>query len=168
MYESASLQQSIKQFQNIDNLSDMDLWVLREFVSFWILDMLDSAFIADAYVGFNAKVCITTNDIFLNFETSLDQVTAALGLEPRRRAYIINKFDEFKETQKFHGMQQRCDQWIEHVLSNQAGHSPCITVFDEAYVQAKLRTMGFEIRCYRLNEFPKESSNLAVLLYPAD
>ena len=63
-------------------------------------------------------------------------------------------------------MQNRCDNWIGEILNtNKDTVNPCLSIIDESYIQYRLRIHGYEIRCFGLNNFPKTSNKLRLLLY---
>jgi hypothetical protein len=44
-------------------------WILREFISSWIQDCFDTGYSTEKYQHVPHKMCITTQDIFLDFST---------------------------------------------------------------------------------------------------
>jgi len=59
------------------------------------------------------------------------------------------------------GRQAKIDKWIEDVLNNIPSISPCKTIYEEAYVQAKLKQRNWDIQCADLDDFPKVASQLS-------
>ena len=98
---------------------------------------------------------------------SIIRVVDALGLELIAEQEKLDSIhNEFVSRQKFHLIQTRCETWIDHVLFGDYNvPSPCLTLFDEAYVQHLLRNRGYEIECDSLDAFPKSSGPLRKKIY---
>ena len=78
---------------------------------------------------------------------------------------MIHNQSNWITRQRYHNSQQRCNTWIQDVLSNNDTVSPCQTMLDEAYIQHCLREKGYEIRCDGLDVFPTTSRDLRELIY---
>lgn len=145
------------------------VWIVREYISFVIFDVV-ACETYNFYYNYNsdAAVKLPTTALFEeNFFKVFVAIAKDLGLQVVNDGGALKDYhQDFLNKQKFHGIQQKCDIWTNNVINNNPALSPCQTIFDEAYVQAKLRILGFEIQCYNLNEFPKNSVELHKLLIP--
>ena len=148
-----------------DSWTTEQVWSLREWASFWLLDLF-----ANTY-QYNPKADITTNHLFAEDENVFPQAIIALinkqGLSVNADLETI-KFNHanWQSSQQYHNLQNRCDKWVDEIITTQENTaSPCITLLDEAYVQNRLRSQGYEIRCFNLNTFPKTSNELRQLIY---
>lgn len=154
--------------QKISNWKGSSVWEDREWISFFILDLFNCESYK-FYHELDAVSRVSTNVLFDdNFIEIFDNVVTALDLRIINTHAVIEQFHRnFLYKQKFHNIQHKCNNWVNSIISGKATTTPCVTIFDEAYVQACLRNLGFEIRCFELNEFPKDSAELKKLLIPA-
>lgn len=141
-------------------------WIVREFVSTWISELLNDCYSEKKYQLVPNKLCITTNDILLDCQNTLLKVFDVLNLQSKvSESDIMTNHQDFLNAQKYVGSQIRCDQWCDDVLKGKYSNTPCQTIFDEIYVQDRLRTKGFEIKCDKLDEFPLTSTALIEIIY---
>lgn len=165
LFPENTINKNLKKFDT--NWDDTNLWQMREFISFWIDDVLKSDF--DSYTDVEARWQLSSLDLFNpEFVKTFVSIASALGLSNLKIEDFSAHQKNFVSLQKFHNIQLRCEQWVDDVIKGIDSLSPCITVIDEAYVQQLLRKCGYEITCYDLNQFPKNSKTLANLLYSTD
>jgi len=152
-------------FQINEQWNDTQDWAIREWISFWILDVF-----AAAYTN-NTNADLTTDQLFDTnkdtFPELLIRLIKKLGLSVNADIDIIKtNHANWQKQQQYHNLQKRCDKWISEIINTKENTpSPCITILGEAYVQNRLRSYGYEIRCFELNVFPKTSNELRSLLY---
>lgn len=147
------------------NKNISDIWKLREDISFWIEDLLNNSY--NSFIEKINKNCLTidVNSLFDNFLITINYAFAELSLDKTvSDDVILKKHNDFLELQKNHNKQIKVKTWIDHVIDNNNLISPCDTIFDEAYAQNLLRKAGYEIKCYNLNTFPKNSQDLRNLI----
>lgn len=147
-------------------LNNCPNWIFREYISFFIKDSWSFGYDRNFYEKFPSDIKIETNQLFDVSNSAVIDIIHNLGLS------LVCDFDEIKEstkywigTQKFHNIQNKCDSWINSIISNSYQKNPCLTIIDEAYVQMELRKMGYEIRCDGLIEFPESSLDMHKLVY---
>lgn len=150
-----------------DNFDDQTpVWILREFFSLWIVDCFNNGYSVGKYYNVNSKISITTQDIFLNFMPTLISICDVLQLEINiDKELIIKNHTNFLNLQKYHNSQLKCHQWVNDIITGTTSASPCLTIFDESYVQHLLRESGFELQCNGLNIFPTTSTDMKKLIY---
>lgn len=152
-------------FQISEQWCNMEDWAIREWISFWLPDCF-----AAAYTN-NINADLTTDQLFDTNEDIFPELIIGLikklGLSVNADIDIIKtNHVNWQKKQQCHNLQKRCDKWISEILNTQEDtESPCVTVIDEAYVQNRLRSHGYGIRCFGLNTFPKTSNELRQLLY---
>lgn len=140
-------------------------WALREWISFWLPDILAAAYQP------NTNADITTDQLFNKnndiFVKEITRLIKKLGLSIDVDINTIKtNHAEWQKKQQHHNMQYRCDNWIGEILNtNKDTVNPCLSIIDEAYVQYRLRMHGYEIRCFGLNNFPTTSIEFKLLLY---
>jgi hypothetical protein len=141
-------------------------WILREWCSFWIDDVLKESYNTVPYTTLQSVHQLSTQDIFENFEESIKQIVQILGLTITVDWDIINaQHQEFLSLQKFHNSQIRCHQSVHNLLAGINCDMTLDSIFDEAYVQHLLRQQNLEIQCDGLNNFPTSAQDLKTILY---
>jgi hypothetical protein len=141
-------------------------WIIREWCSFWIDDVLDKSIDATEYKKLTATIQITTQDLFENWLESLTQIASSLNLTFTVDESIMKKQHEtFVKLQKFHNSQLRCQNYVSDLLAGNDNEMILHSVFDEAYIQHLLRKHNIEIHCYNLNEFPNTVQKLKNITY---
>lgn len=147
--------------------SEVPRWILREFFSYWIMDCFNNG--GYSYKNYQAipnKLIIDTQDIILNFETTFDKICQVLDLTKIVDDKILKQNHEnFLLAQQYRDSQLKCEEWVNLVVEGNEALSPCQTIFDEAYIQYLLRTLGYEIKCDGLNNFPLSTLEMAPLIY---
>ena len=141
-------------------------WIMREWCSFWITDVLDYSYNSDAYSKINSTVRLSTQDIFENWMESFAQLALRLNLDLTVDANTIQKqHEQFLKLQKFHNIQLRCNQYVDDVINGVDSSATLYSIFDEAYIQQLLRQHNIEIRCNELDVFPTTTQQLRTLMY---
>lgn len=141
-------------------------WIIREWTSFWINDMLNDWADPTKYKEVNSVVQFSTQDIFENWSNTLTKVVTKLGLTFSVDQDIIQKqHKKFLALQKLHNSQHRCHQYVNELLVGNDIKMTIHSIFDEAYIQHLLRQHGLEIQCNELNIFPTTTQQLKNLTY---
>lgn len=141
--------------------ADVPRWILRELFSMLIQNCLTNAYAPEKYSNIPNKIVINTQDIILNFENTFDLICTAIDLKKTVDIKTIRKNHQtFLSLQHYCNIQLYCDQWVDAVIEGNEQQSPCKTIFDEAYIQHRLRVKGYEIKCQDLNHFPVSSSTM--------
>jgi hypothetical protein len=142
-------------------------WILREWFSFWIQHCWDDGYNINSYKQITSKLQISTQDIFENIFQKLTECATIIGKKLRTNSEtILFNHSQFIKNQKFHNAQVKCQHWVDQILYNETEYpSPCITIFDESYVQYLLRNQNFEIQCDQLNKFPLSSLEMKKIIY---
>ena len=141
-------------------------WILREWCSFWISNVLDKAYDSTTYSVLPYTATLCTVDIFENYIETLTRIVMSLKLELVVDTETIQKqHQEFLRLQKYHNSQQRCTNYAHDLINN--NHSDMIvnSIFDEAYIQHLLRQHNYELQCEDLDIFPKNTQHLKQLIY---
>jgi hypothetical protein len=141
-------------------------WILREWCSFWIDDVLKQSYNTIPYMTLQSLHQLSTQDIFENFQESLTQIVQVLELTITvDQEQINNQHREFVSLQKFHNSQIRCHQYVRDLLAGINCNMILHGIFDEAYIQYLLRQQDLEIQCDGLNTFPTSTQLLRTVLY---
>lgn len=147
--------------------AEVPRWVLREFFSLWIDNFLTTAYNKDVYKKLPSDYICTTDDVINNLPKVIDDICHALKLTLTVTESVIEQNHvNFLSAQHFIGHQARIDNWVDQILTAHAEHAnPCQTIFDECWIQHRLRTHGWEIECHALNELPSTSSDFRKIIY---
>jgi hypothetical protein len=141
-------------------------WIMREWCSFWISDVLDQSYNSGEYNKIPATAQISTQDIFENWPQSFSQLALSLNLVVTVSIDTIKKQHEnFLQVQKSHNIQFKCHQYVSDLLNNVDNELVLNSIFDEAYIQHLLRQHNLEIRCDGLDVFPSTTQQLKTLTY---
>ena len=141
-------------------------WIMREWCSFWITDVLDHSYNLDEYNKLNSTVKLSTQDIFENWTESFAQISLLSGLTVTVDVDTIKKqHKQFLQLQKFHNIQLRCEQYVDNLINGIDSDMTLHSIFDEAYIQQLLRQHRIEIQCNGLDIFPSTTQQLKTLTY---
>jgi hypothetical protein len=141
-------------------------WIMREWCSFWINNVLENSYNPAKYLDLNSVVQLTTQDIFENYIELLTETVSKLGLTITVNLDIIHKQHEnFLSVQQLHNSQLRCEKHVYDLLNGNNTNITLYSIFDEAYIQHLLRCNNLEIQCDSLNIFPTTTQQLKNLTY---
>ncbi len=140
-------------------------WMIREYLSYKIDQIMFTCYERNFMLTYQSQ--IKTTDFFDNFLPAFVQLVDSLKLKFKLPVtQIVEQNQKFVQNQKFHGIQQVCDRYVQAAIDGSIMPNPCVTIFDEAYVQSQLRKQGWEIKVDNLNHLPN-AQDLAKILYPA-
>lgn len=141
-------------------------WIMREWCSFWIEDVLAESYVFEDYIQLPATIRITTEDIFNNWSESFGTICKQLGLvQTVDTKTITEQHDKFKALQKFHNSQLKCHQFVTNLVNHADSAIDVNSIFDEAYIQHLLRLQHINIKCDMLNVFPCTTNELRSVTY---
>lgn len=144
-------------------------WIAREFISFWLKHTLEDGYDKSKYLDLPHVKSFCCQDLFeRDCFMMLSDLCHALNLDLIETSENVrHNHMTFLSVQRFHNMQIKCENFIESCLDTTdcaVMKSPCVTIFDEAFVQYRLRETGWDIECNELFEFPSDSSRLRHLM----
>lgn len=150
---------------NYTHWSQMQIWELREWISLfyeeWVQEWID----AKSHVPPN-WFTVSSGDILENTRETFLKIINYVGEFDHD---LENEFTEFikvwKEKQQYlldeHNLIKNI---VESTVSKTLYTWPKLNLISTAIVQKRLRDQGYEIKCYNLNDFPTNSSDLYNLL----
>jgi hypothetical protein len=168
LYPNDEIEKKLSQNWNYPHQLDNHTpqWILREWCSFWIKDCLSRSYDALRYEKFTNANKINTQNIFENLADVIFLLAEKLNLKVLVGVDEMNSIQKkFVDAQQLHNIQKKCVAWVDDVIENRNSTSPCLTIFDQSYVQHLLREKGYEIRCNELNAFPSSAEELRALIY---
>ena len=147
-------------------ISQVPNWIVREFLSLYLPPKWYSM------ISWRPDPrCVQINikqDLFYNFEHTINKIASQCQLKLTKPiSSILGLHSEMISLQKYCGQDDICNQIIESVTN----HLPFdwykhpLTILSEAWIQWRLRNLGYEIRCHGIDLFPTNSVQLQELLY---
>lgn len=164
-----AIQERLKEGWQYTDIFDNNIprWILREYCSFWQTDSWTHGYNNDRYLALPHVYHFSCQTMW---HSDMWQLLNIIAQQVNREIHapeeiVRSNHQAFLNCQQYHGIQLRCEQFVKDTINSIHTTSPCISVFDEAYVQHILRTQGYEIQCYNLNQFPNTSTQLAEIIY---
>ena len=142
-------------------------WILREWCSFWLTSCLDQIYSNKKYDQISSDFILRTSDLFENLAVTMHRLFDIIGLVCRVSDQdIATQSSIFLQNQKFYGIQNSCEQWVNAVLELDYNQDFMpLNIFNEAYIQHCFRARGWEIKCCELDQFPISSLEMKELIY---
>lgn len=163
------IQQHLAQGWNYTERFDIHVphWILREYCSHAIIATWWQGYSSERYLSIPHAYSFCCEDLWTN---NMWQLINTLATVLAQKIYapetmVQQNHRDFLECQQYHNIQLRCEQFAQDAINGINSESPCVSLFDEAYVQYVLRKQGYEIHCYNLNQFPTSSKQLAEIIY---
>lgn len=142
-------------------------WILREYCSFWMTSAWEHGYSTDKYMSLPHVYNFCCEELWStdmwHLVNNLAEVLNQKMYAPER--LVQKNHQAFLKCQQYHDMQLRCQQFVYDTINVVDSCSPCISVFDEAYVQHLLRQQQYEIQCQNLDQFPATSTQLTKIIY---
>ena len=153
----------------VKSLADLEKWQIRELLSFYAWEQHQSETEIDS-------IKTLTDDKLLNveigllhnsntFEQTIRSIMSHFNI-PVVRQDFENIYNKWIALQHHHYK----DELLEGIITNTLNSTyydwsnKKITLIDEALLQYKLRNLGFELKCFGLNDFPNNTTQLETLL----
>ena len=153
---------------------DDSIWALRELLSFHLPGIFD-AWIIEKETKKQRVIesgvpyyIVNSEELLTNSEVHLEKIYLKFGLEKNQHFNQLPFYTNlYLSQQKYFNKQQELDHFVNCVIDNSVMEISSTTIFDEAYIQYKLRVHNYEIKCYNLNKFPTNSIALREITYRA-
>lgn len=157
-----------KKLQN--HWQDSNIWQKRELWSYYLPEVLIST--KEQFQRTEKSIPEDRKIFFINSYTILDDLNFTLteifsyfNLKQTVNEDIINSIHtEYISLQKNRNKTQLVQRIVDDCLDKKLNIIPKLTIFDEAIIQHLFRNMGIEMKCYGLNEFPKNTIELYKVL----
>ena len=145
----------------------MDRWEIRESISFWFGEY---QYYMNSFYSVNDHcVIVDLLDLIANLESALDKIFSATGLQwsQAHREDIGAVTERWLSLQKHLHKDTVCQSIVSSIVNstNYEWADQNLTAYDEAFVQWTLRDLhGLGMRCYNVNVFPTNTTDLRNLL----
>lgn len=138
-------------------------WILREFFSLCIGDVLHNMY---NHSNINNFIAVSTQVFFENFLPVFKSLCNRLELSIEvSDSDIVENNKVFINSQQYHNSQFMCERWVCSVIDNVPTTLHQTTLFEGAYIQYRLRQLGYEVQCDGLDVFPINSQDMTKLIY---
>jgi len=162
-YSNNSLRQWSSKY---NHWSDLETWELREWFSIlypgWIQEWIDSKnSVNDEFL------CTSNIDFLYNTKRELHRIFDYCNLTPNEND--IDNFVKIWQNKQHYIVNQRdlCNSIVLNTINNKKQSWDKLNFIQEAVVQKKLRDAGYELRCWKLNDFPGDTETLYNLVEKA-
>jgi hypothetical protein len=145
------------------------MWIFREYFSYSLLETLKNGYNNKNYLSLPHAYSFCCEDMWYG---SMWDIVNILADALNKKIYankedVVKNHQDFLNCQKYHNMQIRCEKFVCDIIDQVDSISPCVSLFDEAYVQHQLRNRGYEIYCNNLDIFPKSSIEMNRYIFKA-
>lgn len=148
------------------NIETLDPWELRELLSFYWVTRFGDRFSCWSTLKNNlqnASIQFVSMDELRDFPIqTINRCLQFFDLEPINDTIdpIITKWEKL---QIHKDKDQQVSNIIEAIVNNKhfSWNDIDLNLFDEAFIQNNLRAEGLEVKCYNLNQFPKNTDEFA-------
>lgn len=122
---------------------------------------MDSSFVKQ-----NADNILTVHlsDLRDDFQHTLKTISQFAGIDTVDQTLTMIT-EQWNQTQIYKNSDIKIKQIINSLLLDQQIEWTELTLFEQAFIQYYLMELGYEIKCYKLDEFPSNSIDLKKLLY---
>ena len=152
------------------DIRTIPLWMRREHMSYYLFDAWHDQvewYLPERWNDSRVLI-ITTGQLFDEFENTMTRIATYCGNLKYQRdiADMLPWHAEMISLQPHLGKDQLCENILRAVVQSRDDFEfgeLCLT--SQAWIQYKLRCLGYEIRCHDLNHFPTDSGHLRTLLY---
>lgn len=148
------------------NIDDFDIWQLREFLSLFYVENMESESNCWKIIETNNPdiLFIYIDSLRENFNDTILQISTYFNIEVTdiKRNKLIEVYKIWKTLQKQIDKDLLCDKIVQSILlgKNFDWSNYQLSIIDEAWVQKKLRDNNMDIKCYNLNVFPTNTETL--------
>jgi hypothetical protein len=150
------------------SIQDIDLWIRREFLSMYLIPSWRSQvewYFPDRWQSPWCRYVFIKN-LLHDFENTLADLVDFLQLKIQRPISALLPYHEQNiKLQKFINQDKICNHIIDSIQNDKFITWDALPVVSEAWIQWRLRELGYEIRCHGLDTFPTTSVQLKELLY---
>jgi hypothetical protein len=163
-----NIKKLIKNWGDQKTLDTIEVWELRECLSLFYYDqhVAESDLLnVDAFKNsFNNCQFVDVEELRDSFEPTIKKLIEYCELDLVRNDFSY-VFDSWIALQKHKDKDKLVANIIDATLNKEYLEWPPLTLVDEAVIQYLLRKNGFEIKCYNINIFPTNSTELNKIIY---
>jgi len=148
-----------------------EIWEMREFLSLFLYDQLLSETELPNVLDYqnydsNKIKFVYMNELRDKFTITFKDLCNWLNLQISRTDSDIFQLEkDWKNHESFLYKDMLINDLVNAIIDNKNLSMENLTLVDEAMIQRQLRNKGFELQCYKLNKWPKTTSELRELIY---
>ena len=153
---------------DMSNWEGTQTWELREYLSLYLYEQ------NKAETGYNNVVDYTNDKVFKIQINQIRDTLPALfdGLAEwldicnvRTSDELTKLHEDWIQNEPYLYKDKLIENIVDAIINNRVLEMTELTVIDESQIQRKLRNVGYEIKCYGLDNWPKTTTQLTELIY---
>lgn len=165
-HSQSTFAKHFKAWGEYSSYKDMEVWELREFLSFYIYDqhlseseLLMFPIIMDKFKNF---CTINIDELRDNFKETISSLLSYCELPMIRIDKIEGVYNKWISHQIHCWKDQLITNIVNAIINNESydWSDTSLSIVDEALVQYFLRKNNINIKCYKLNSFPTDTDSL--------
>jgi len=143
--------------------SDMDVWEQRENLSLFYEGWVQEWIAVKEEITVDNTV--SSYDLLFNTRTTIDKIFQLCNLTKTNEHDLDSFLTKWREKQQY-----VIDEYaiinniVDKTINNEEFNWTPLNIIAESIIQRKLRSQGYEIKCWQLNEFPTNALELNKLL----
>jgi hypothetical protein len=150
------------------SIKDINPWIQREFLSFYLIPAWKSQvewYFPDQWQSPRCRYVFIKN-LLHDFENTITDLVDFLQLDIQQPISNLLPYHEQNiKLQKYINQDSICNQIIDSIQNKSVITWETLPYPSEAWIQWRLRELGYELRCHGLDIFPTNSVKLTELLY---
>lgn len=149
---------------NYKHWNEMELWELREWFSLFYIEWVTEWITAKDHIN-DSWLLVNPIELVNNYKSVIKQTIEFCNLTYVDNVYSDNTSTEWVTKQLPIIRQiELIDQIVSSTIETKPFGWEPLTVLHEAMIQRRLRDYGYELKCYKLNDFPTNTTELNRLL----
>lgn len=143
-------------------------WALREWLSISIVEQFYAEIEVDTCIAFSNKNVLKVEmyEIKHDFHNVLSKMINFIDKSLiRSNDEITSLYNDWYSRQEHIDKDTKLQELIDAIMCKEYKIMDGLTIIDQALIQYGLRNLGYEIKCFGLNEWPKTTLELLPFLY---
>lgn len=147
----------------VNNVHQVPVWVLREFLSLNIGAVFDSAYNRAQYRAVQSVCTVETDELFDDLGSVLVRLCRELDLELCASTNTVQQIQQaFVQNQRYRNLDQKIYSYIQAVISGTDYELPEMNFVIESYIQYSLAQQGIELLTDGVESFPLQAGKLKI------
>jgi len=148
------------------NIDQIPNWIKREFLSYYLMpswrDQIEWYF--PDHWQHPRSITVTVSELLWDFENTIKRITKfwKVPLTKNIRC-LLAPHQEMLKYQLNLGQDSICNNIINSIINNQNAEWNPLPLASQAWIQWRLRVLGYELNCHNLDTFPCNSQKLKSL-----
>lgn len=156
------------EYFGLEEWESKDPWEYREFLSLWLYDqhMVETGYKDIIDYNHNRVFKIQLGQIRDDFINTFTNLSSLLQIKNIRSNHDLSKLhNDWLKNEPYLYKDRLIKEMVDAIINNIDIPMNDCSIFDQADIQRRLRNAGYEIKCYKLNEWPSTTTQLRELVY---